>query len=66
VRKAIDHFGWENVFAEVLAHNLTQDEATNFERLLIAKLKLMDRRYGYNLTSGGEVVPGYHYSEESR
>ena len=26
----------------------------------------MDRQYGYNLTSGGEMIPGYRYSEETR
>lgn len=66
VRNAIDKYGWENVEKEIIASHQTQDEAKNFERLLIEKLDLMNPNKGYNLTSGGEMVPGYCYSETSR
>ena len=48
VRKAIDKYGWDNVNKEIIAHNLTMEEATNFERLLIEQLDLMNPEHGYN------------------
>lgn len=66
VRNAIKKYGWANVEKELIASHLTLEEATNFERLLIAKLDLMNPLNGYNLTSGGEMVPGYCYSDATR
>lgn len=66
IRNAIQKYGWENVEKEIIASNQTAEEATNFERILIEKLDLMNPERGYNLTSGGELVPGYRYSAESR
>lgn len=51
--KAIKKYGWENFEHEVIANNLTADEADKFERLLIEKLDTMNENYGYNLVSGG-------------
>lgn len=64
--RAIKKYGWANVEKEIIASHLTMEEATNFERLLIDKLDLMNPDKGYNLTSGGEMVPGYCYSEATR
>lgn len=49
---AIQKYGWDNFDHEVIANNLTSDEANKFERLLIEKLNTMDEKYGYNLCSG--------------
>lgn len=49
---AIQKYGWDNFDHEVIANNLTSDEANKFERLLIKKLNTMDEKYGYNLCSG--------------
>lgn len=38
VRKAIEKYGWENVEKEIVASNQTEEEAKNFERLLIKNL----------------------------
>lgn len=51
--RSIQKYGWDNFEHEVVASNLTKDEADNFEKLLINKLDLMNPMYGYNLTAGG-------------
>ena len=66
VRKAIDKYGWENIEKEIVASRLTKEEACNFERLLIEKLNLTNHELGYNLSYGGEAMPGHGYTEETR
>ena len=34
----VKKYGWDNIYHEVIASNLTQEEACNFERILIKKL----------------------------
>lgn len=52
--KDIRRFGWNEGFdKEVIASNLSADEAYNFEILLIDKLNLTNPLYGYNKSSGG-------------
>ena len=50
---AIQKYGWENFEHEIIASNLTKEEADNFEKLLIDKLNLLDSALGYNLREGG-------------
>ena len=52
--KAIKKYGWDNFEHEIVASNLTSDEANHFEELLISQLDTMNPKYGYNLKSGGE------------
>lgn len=60
---AIQKWGWDNFEHEIIANNLTAEEANKFEVLLIAKLDTMNREKGYNNDSGGKnKIP----SEESR
>lgn len=61
---AIEKYGWDNIKHEILATGLTKEEAEAMEIELIAKHRSNDRRYGYNITSGGESI-GKH-SEESK
>lgn len=51
--KAIEKYGWDNFEHEVIASNLTKEEADNFEKVLINKLNLLNPDYGYNLSEGG-------------
>lgn len=51
--RAILKYGWDNFEHEVIASNLTKEEADNFEKLLIEKLDTMNPKYGYNCNSGG-------------
>ena len=61
--KAIQKYGWDNFDHEIIASNLTLQEANHFEELLISKLDTMNPNKGYNLRSGGE---NYLVSEEAR
>ena len=51
---AIRKYGWENFQHEIIASGLTGEEAGHMEKLLIEKLNLLDRRYGYNKSPGGD------------
>lgn len=61
--RAIIKYGWDNIGHEVVASNLTKEEADNFEKLLIEKLNTRDQKYGYNLKEGGSCGS---LSEETR
>lgn len=64
--RAIQKYGWDGFEHEVIASNLTKEEADNFEILLIDKLKAYDNNFGYNCTLGGGGTSGYHISEASK
>ena len=52
IARAIEKYGWDGFDHEVIAANLTREEACNFERLLIDKFDTI--KNGYNLTPGGD------------
>lgn len=60
---AIEKYGWDEFDHEIIASNLTKDEADNFEKILIQKLDTMNPDIGYNLRAGGSEVI---FSEESK
>ena len=64
--RAIQKYGWDNFDHEIIASNLTKEEADNFERLLIDKLQTQNNKFGYNLTGGGDGSGGTQMSKESR
>lgn len=69
--RAIQKYGWDNFEHEIIADNLTHDEAITMERDMIALYKSNCRKYqnpsfGYNQTDGGEGLTGYVYTEEQR
>lgn len=61
---AIKKHGWSAFSHEIIAEDLTKEEAEQREIVLIAEYKSNDRRYGYNTDSGGSA-PG-RMSEETR
>lgn len=61
---AIKGHGWDNFEHEIVASNLTKDEATNFEKLLISALGTHNRDIGYNMTTGGDGGSGVVFSDE--
>lgn len=61
---AIKKYGWENITHSILYKNLTKAEAEQKEIELIAYFCSNDRRYGYNLMSGGHT--NGHHSVETR
>lgn len=53
--RAINKYGWDNIKHEILLTKLTKKEACEKEIELIIQYKSNDRKYGYNLSAGGEV-----------
>lgn len=63
---AILKYGWDNFEHIVLHTELTYEDACRYEIEYIKRLHLKDKRFGYNLTDGGEGTSGYVYTEEQR
>lgn len=62
--RAIKKYGWKNFKTDILFSDLTTEEAEQKEIELIAEYHSNDKRYGYNLSAGGENKT--HPSEETR
>ena len=63
---AIQKYGWDGFEHIIIYSNLDKQEAMSMEKKLIKDWHTQDRKYGYNMTSGGEGTPDYHPSEETR
>lgn len=66
IYSAIKKYGWENIKKEILYEGLTEEHAKFMEIFLIKQHKSNNRKYGYNLTEGGEGAKGTIVSEETR
>ena len=64
-RNAIDKYGWDNFEHRIIKDGLTEDEASYWEQYYISFYNSTDRRYGYNMSSGGESG-GHPQTEETR
>lgn len=64
--RAIEKYGWDNIKHEVLMEGLTEDEAKQAEIELIAKHNATDRRYGYNITAGGDSAISRSHTDEEK
>ena len=51
---AIIKYGWDNIKHKILFDSLTKEEALEKEIELISYYKSNDKRYGYNISPGGE------------
>lgn len=58
---SIKKYGWDNFDHEIIASNLTKEEAENFEIALIREFDTTNNLKGYNISLGGGLV-----SEETR
>ena len=52
-KHAIEKYGWDNFYHEIIAFNLSKEEASFLEKELIKNYKTTNPEYGYNLDSGG-------------
>lgn len=52
---AIKKYGWDNITHEILFDNLTKEDACIKEKELIKFYNSNNPKYGYNMTSGGEM-----------
>lgn len=63
---AIKKYGWDNFKHEVVADNLTQEEANRLEKDLILKFNSTDPDFGYNYESGGRTGPIANFSTRQK
>lgn len=64
MRNAIKKYGWKNINHSIIADGLTKCEAETMEIELIKKYKSTDRRYGYNVSNGGNSAG--KFTDETR
>lgn len=64
MKNAIKKYGWSNVVHNILYTGLSKESAEKEEIRLIALYRLNDRRFGYNIDSGGSTAR--RISEETR
>lgn len=64
--KVIQKYGWDNIKHEVLFTNLTKEDACKKEIELIALYKSNNKKFGYNIASGGMVNKDFHLKEETK
>ena len=51
---AIQKYGWDNFYHYIVIGGLTLEQANEQEEYFIDKLKTRDKRFGYNIRSGGD------------
>lgn len=61
---AIIKYGWDGFTHDILATNLSEEEARKLEKEYI--IKYNSKNNGYNLTDGGEGASGYSHSSETK
>lgn len=62
---AIVKYGWENIEHNVLYEGLTEEEACEKEKELVALFNSNNENYGYNLTEGGKGALNYNKVNET-
>lgn len=68
---AIEKYTWDGFYHNIVADNLTEEEAMQMEVELIALYKTncckyKNPSYGYNMTDGGQGSSGHHHTDEAR
>jgi len=62
--RAINKYGWEKFKHEILFENLSKEDAEIKERELILQYRSVEREFGYNLDTGGNL--GKQWCDESK
>ena len=62
---AILKHGWDNFEHYILADSLTKQEAASMEKAYIKEYRTQDKRYGYNMTAGGDGTSEFTIPKES-
>lgn len=63
--RAIRKYGWDNFIVEVLATTIDKNVLNYLEKFFIMVYNTNNRKFGYNLTDGGEGTTGYQYTKET-
>ena len=61
--RAINKYGWDSFKHEILYRDLSEEKAKEIEIQLISEYKSNQRKYGYNISSGGESKKGTKISD---
>ena len=64
--KAILKYPWDLWKHEIILSYVSKQYANQIEQELIKHYRSQDPRYGYNITSGGGGMSGFHHKEESK
>jgi hypothetical protein len=64
--RAIQKYGWDSITHEVVASNLSREEAVEMEIRLIAKYDTTDNTKGYNKSIGGGGAHGLKLTEAQK
>lgn len=66
--RAIKKYGWDGFSHEIIAENLSKEDACELERILIKSYKATEPEYGYNQALGGDGGGMYkrHHSESAK
>lgn len=65
-RAAINKYGWDSFEHDIIADCLSENDAKQMEKDLIAKWGTQNRELGYNMTAGGDGTLNCFPSEASR
>lgn len=63
MQKAIEQFGWENIEHKILFSGLTQTEASEKEKAMIAQYRTAEENFGYNTSVGGVYNKNIAFTE---
>ena len=64
--RAIKKYGWDNFKHVILADGLSEEDAKQMEIRLIAENRSNVRKYGFNISAGGESKSGTTISEQQK
>ena len=66
--RAIKKYGWDGFIHEIVAENLSREDACELERILIKSYKSTEPKCGYNQALGGDGGGMYnkHHSESAK
>ena len=66
--RAIKKYGWDGFVHEIVAENLSKEDACELERILIKSYKSTETEYGYNQALGGDGGGMYnkHHFESAK
>lgn len=65
--KAIMKYGWDNIEHIIVAEGLSLEQAAYMECELIKEYRTQDKKFGYNVCTGGEHGwVGVHHTEEAK
>lgn len=66
IGRAIRKYGWNGFEHTILISGVDEQCAKRTEIYMIRLFRTQDRKYGYNLTDGGDGVSGFRHSDSSK